>query len=259
MRIADSLAWLAAGVAIALLLLVLHKVRRVHLMLFDIAENARVARSEAGSVYRQVESLHALERLLALSAPLPPLRGWAGSPDFLLALARHALAARPQTVFECSSGSSTLVLARCLQLLGNGGRVVSLEHDASYAQATRQLLAQHGVADHATVLLVPLAPPAGLTSHATSWYDTAGRGAWPHAIEMLVIDGPPGGTGAHARYPALPLLAANLAPDCSIFLDDADRADERWAIDQWQRQFPDFKAEDLDCEKGCMRLSRAAS
>lgn len=259
MPIADLLPWLAAGVAVVLLLLVLHKVRRVHLMLFDIAENARVARSEAGSVYRQVESLHALERLLALSAPLPPLRGWAGSPDFLLALAQHVLAARPQTVFECSSGSSTLVLARCLQLLGNGGRVVSLEHDANYAQATRQLLARHGVADHATVLLAPLRPAVGLTTHAAHWYDTSERGAWPQAIDMLVIDGPPGRHGEHTRYPALPLLAPNLAPACSIFLDDADRDDERWAVDQWQRLFPDFKVEDLHCEKGCARLWRSVS
>ena len=253
-------AWAGFALVVALLLIALHKLRRVHLMLFEIAENARQARAEAGSVYRQIESLDALKRLLELPEPLPPLRAWAGSPDFLLALARNVLAQRPQIVFECSSGSSTLVLARCLQRLGNGGRVVSLEHDANYAAATRELLVRHGVAEHATVLHAPLRPlgaTEAVGGHAAPWYSTADNAAWPHAIEMLVIDGPPGHDGERDRYPALPVLAEHLAPHCSVFLDDAARADERWAVQQWRRQFPGFKVDDLDCEKGCVRLSRA--
>jgi hypothetical protein len=253
------LLYAVCGGNVALTAWVLHKVRRVHLMMFDVAENARNARFESGSVYRQIESLGALQRLLDLPEPLPPLRGWAGSPDFLLALARHVMATRPRVIFECSSGSSTLVLARCLELLGNGGRVVSLEHEASYAAATRDLLARNGVAAHATILDAPLKPVDGLSDHATPWYCVEQQALWPRDIEMVVVDGPPGRAGPHSRFPALPVLHGHLARGCSIFLDDADRDDERWAIAQWRKMYPDFKAENLDCEKGGVRLWRMAA
>lgn len=259
MSVSDLLLPAACSLNVALSAWVLHKVRRVHLMMFDVAENARNARFESGSVYRQIESLGALQRLLDLPDSLPPLRGWAGSPDFLLALARHVMMHRPRVVFECSSGSSTLVLARCLELLGDGGRVVSLEHEASYAAATRALLERHGVAAHATILEAPLKPVDGLGDHATPWYSVEDEAGWPRDIEMVVVDGPPGRAGPRSRFPALPMLHAHLARGCSIFLDDADRDDERWAIGQWRKMFPDFSAEALDCEKGGVRLWRAAA
>lgn len=258
MSLTDFLLASACGLNLVLVALVLHKVRRVHLMMFGVAEDARLARFESGSVYRQIESLEALQRLLRLPDPLPPLRGWAASPDFLLVLARHVLAEQPQVVFECSSGSSTLVLARCLQLLGKGGRVVSLEHDASYAAATRELLERHGVAAQATVLEAPLEPFRALADHATPWYSTAREDTWPRGIDMVVIDGPPGGRpGSHSRFPALVALQGHLAPHCTVFLDDADRPDEAWAVEQWKRLYPEFRSAHLDCEKGCVRLSRA--
>lgn len=260
MSLTELLLLSACGLNLVLVALVLHKVRRMHLMMFSVAEDARLAHFESGSVYRQIESLEALQRLLRLPDPLPPLRGWAASPDFLLVLARHVLAEQPQVVFECSSGSSTLVLARCLQLLGKGGRVVSLEHDASYAAATRQLLARHGVSAQATVLEAPLEPFRALADHATPWYSTAQEDAWPRDIDMVVIDGPPGGrTGSHSRFPALAALHGHLARHCAIFLDDAGRPDEIWAVEQWKKMYPEFHSSDLGCEKGCVRLSRAAA
>jgi predicted O-methyltransferase YrrM len=246
------------GLNLVLLALVLHKVRRIHLMMFKVAEDARLAHFESGSVYRQIESLGALQQLLGLRDPLPPLRGWAASPDFLLALAKHVLSEQPKVAFECSSGSSTLVLARCLQLLGKDGHVYSLEHDASYATATRELLARHGVSAYATVLDAPLERMQALQDHATPWYSTRQQADWPRQIELVVIDGPPGGrTGSRSRFPALAALHDRLAPDCSIFLDDADRPDERWAVEQWMKMYPEFRSSDLGCEKGCVRLSRA--
>jgi hypothetical protein len=259
MTVAEILLASASACSVVLGAWTLHKIRRVHLMLFEVAENARQARFESSSVYRQVESLDALQRLLDLPEALPPLRGWAGSPDFLLALARHVMASRPRVVFECSSGSSTLVLARCLQLLGEGGRVVSLEHETSYAAATRALLARHRVDAHATILEAPLQPVAALRGHAAPWYSTSTSTQWPRDIEMVVVDGPPGQVDARNRFPALPVLHAYLARSCSVFVDDANRADERSAVDQWQALYPEFEVEDLDCEKGAVRLWRMAA
>jgi hypothetical protein len=90
----------------------LHKTRRIHVKLFAVEDELRTLRTtESANLYRQVQAFIGLKDLLNLTVPLPPLRMWAASPDFLLVIARHALTAKPRVVVECSSGSSTVVLA----------------------------------------------------------------------------------------------------------------------------------------------------
>jgi len=123
-----------------LCLFILHKVRRVHLMQYAFQRQLEQGLSEQlHHTYQQIQVFIDLNRLLQLPWPLPPLRGWAASPDFLLLLAEHALQHKPDCIVECSSGASTVVLAQCAKLNGHG-HILSLEHDAHYAKKTRQLL-----------------------------------------------------------------------------------------------------------------------
>lgn len=240
--------------ALILLLLVylLHKVRHAHLLLYQMGDQSRRGQD---SLFRQLEALHGLYAELDLRGSLPPTRGWAASPDFLLVLARHARAAKPRCVVECSSGISTLVLARCLQLNG-AGRVISLEHDRHYAEQTRAQLRQHGLQDWALVLDAPLQPQT-LGAASYGWYDLSALPA-DLAIDMLAIDGPPQATGALARYPAGPQLFPLLAPGAHVFLDDADRQDEVAILQQWQAEFPQLQQSTRPCEKGCAVLVKAS-
>ena len=135
-----------------LLAYVLHKLRRAHLMLYALRDQSR---QDSAGLFRQLEALQGLYAELDLKNSLPPTRGWAASPDFLLEIARYARTSRPLSVVECSSGASTLVLARCMQLNG-AGRVLSLEHDPYYAEQTRRQLQHHGLQDWAQVVDAPL-------------------------------------------------------------------------------------------------------
>jgi hypothetical protein len=84
------------------------------------------------------------------------------------------------------------------------------------------------------------------------WYDT---GALPPlAFDMLSIDGPPQATGNLARYPAGPLLFPRLRAGAAIFMDDADRPDERAILARWKNEFPLFAQSARYCEKGCAVL-----
>lgn len=112
---------------LAAALLRLHKVRKVHKASFRVIEHSRrvlgdlaETKRETLSLFRQLQALNALERRLGLPDPLRLMRGWAGSPDFLLCLANKLLAILPLKVMECSSGVSTVVAARCMQLNGHG-------------------------------------------------------------------------------------------------------------------------------------------
>jgi predicted O-methyltransferase YrrM len=240
--------YIIAALVLSVSLYILHKLRLVHLLLHDVRD--RTSRDNA-SLFRQMEALHGLYVELDLKQSLPTTRGWAASPDFLLELVRHARSARPRIVVECSSGASTLVLARCVQLNG-AGKVYSLEHDPYFARQTREHLRRLGLEEWARVVDAPLQPHE-LTGESWPWYDLADLPA-DQDIDLLVIDGPPQATRPLARYPAGPLLFPRLAPGGHVFLDDAARPDELAILQRWQREFPALDQSARTCEKGCSVL-----
>lgn len=207
---------------------------------------------ESSNIIAQIEALTSLQIELKLSHALPPTRGWAASPDFLNNLVSHTLKTRPTTVVECSSGISTVVLARCIE--NNGvGHIYSLEHDAQYAKKTRDMLKLHGLSEFATVLDAPLRS-IDMKDWSGQWYS---RENLPKnlKIDQLVIDGPPWFVAVAARYPAVPLLHEQLNHNAVIFLDDSARPGEKIAVQRWLNEFSDLSLLDVpSCEKGCVAI-----
>lgn len=201
----------------------------------------------------QLEALLALYSLPGFDGPLPRTRGWAASPDFLLAAARLALQCRPNVIVECGSGASTLVLARCLAT-NACGHIYSLENDPAFAQQTRDLLLQDGTAERATVIDAPLSE-VNLSGRRSVWYDR--NRIPPGPIDLLIIDGPPFHIGHQARYPAGPVLFPQLSDRGVALLDDANRKGEQEAIALWREEFPDYTMRmEPGFEKGLARIAR---
>ncbi|CAN5591255.1 hypothetical protein BH23CHL8_BH23CHL8_20180 [soil metagenome] len=223
----------------------------------DARDRARHARTRRGvdraerRLFAQLEAMGWLRELLALEHPLPATRHWAASPDLLVELVRIIDRSRPLSVVELGSGVSTIVMAARLKAMGQG-RLVALEHEASYAEETRQNLALQGLDDVATVLDAPLAD-VRVGEAEWRWYSLPEEGL-PSSIELLLVDGPPGDTGPLARYPALPQLAPRLAPGATIVMDDADRPDEREAARRWQAERPGLSLRHLPLESGAFVL-----
>jgi predicted O-methyltransferase YrrM len=235
--------------------LTLYKVRKIHLASYRLEHALRQTESEARTLYQQFQAYDGLMRLIHPVAPLPPLRHWAASPDFLLELALHVRHRRPEAILECSSGSSTLVLARSCELNG-AGHVFSLEHDEHYAIKTRQLLEEQELTEWATIIHAPLVSVSG---HDQPWYEPKCIPTDRHAFDMVVIDGPPADTSPLARYPALPMLNSYISVGASVFLDDANRKGEQAVLRRWQSEFPEYKQTQLHLEKGGARLEKAAT
>lgn len=177
---------------------------------------------------------------------------WAAAADFLALIADHVLAARPSVIVECSSGLSTLVLARCCEL-NRQGRVFSLENGPAFAEATRAELIRYALQDHAMVIDAPLVEQR-LEGSEYRWYDLAGLPE--QRIDLLVIDGPPGFLQRHSRYPALPRLHDRLSAACHVFLDDAARADEGEIVALWRQRYPELGHDYVETERGCSILYR---
>ena len=182
---------------------------------------------------------------------LPRADGWAGSPELLCALADLVAQHRPRVVVEFGSGLSTLVLARALVLAG-GGRLISYDHNAGFADLTRARLAALGLA--ADVRAVELTPSDAL-GYPGEWYAAHDL---PDGIDLLVIDGPPAWFNAGTRGGAGPAVFPRLSVGGVVLLDDADRPGERANAERWAREFPGMRFTHLAVGKGLLRGERVA-
>ncbi len=222
----------------------------VFFMWLWLRHEVRCLRRRLGSDACQTEALISLAAAMRPRLPLPQMRNWAISPDLAAALFFEIVTRRPRLVVELGSGVSTLVIGYALERVGEGGRLVSLDHDRDYAERTRRRVASHGLGAFCEVRTAPLMPTE-LEGVVHSYYAPSAL-ADLRGIDLLFVDGPP---QAHqrrpeTRYPALPILVDALRAGALIVLDDAARKDERAVISRWKLRWPNLVVEEVPTEKG---------
>jgi predicted O-methyltransferase YrrM len=248
--------WLVAGPAIlAVVVAVATGIVLVALVQLDRRNRLENLRLQDRN-YRQIESLLALYSELQPAASLPPMRGWAASPDLLRQLMELVRRHRPVTIVEAGCGLSTLVCGYALRQTGEG-RIIALEHDREYAERCREQLAGHGLRQIAEVRDAPLCD-AEIRGERWKWYDLSALED-VESIDLLVIDGPPESVQPLARYPALPLLADRLSDRAIAVLDDGDREGERRCVERWLAEFAGLSSEYLPLEKGAFILRKGGA
>jgi hypothetical protein len=216
---------------------------------------AAIPSAELDQTYRQIEALVMLAKCVPLRRPLPPMRGWAASPDFALLLYQLVQDEAPGLVVECGSGVSSLVLGYALEAAG-AGRLITFEHDRRHFDITGSWVRRHGLERWVEVVHAPLAEMRS-DGEVWQWYGSeVERSLAGQSAHLLVVDGPPGQLQPLSRYPALPRLSPFLAERVTVVLDDADRTDEKAIIARWLRQQPRFSLQHLTHEKGTALLSR---
>ena len=207
------------------------------------AQTGRI-KTELAHVYHQFEAVEQLLPLLKLSAPLPPSRGWAASPDFLLTLAHVTRKVKPRLTVELGSGISTLVLAK-----SGAKKIVSLDHSVEFGTQTKEMLSSHGVRGVDIRIHELETYPGGYKWYAKSSYKGLSK------IDLLVIDGPPSSTNPDARYPAFEHLISLLSPKATVVLDDVYRDEERKLADAITQALPNHVLTILSHEKGTAVIS----
>jgi predicted O-methyltransferase YrrM len=210
----------------------------------EIKGQGSAMKNELGHHYHQVEALEQLLPLLKLSATLPPSRGWAASPDFLLTLSSIVRKQKPKLVLELGSGVSTLVCAK-----SGAKKIISLDHSNEFGEATREMLKEHKVIGANIRINELLTYPGGY-----KWYSPEALIGVKN-IDLLVIDGPPSSINPDARYPALEHLLPLLTKKAIVILDDADREDEKKLAQAFAHAMPNHKLTFLRHEKGTAVIS----
>jgi hypothetical protein len=195
-----------------------------------------------------LEAYVQLQRIIDLPRPMPRAGTWAASEDLLLWLVDEVLHNQPRLIVDLGSGQSSVWMAAALRHARIPGRVVAIDHDESYAEATRQLGRAQGVTQWLEVRHAPLVPVT-VDGRIGQWYDPVVFDDLDD-IALLSVDGPPGAGSEQARWPALPVLRDRLAPGARVILDDLIRRDEQEIVTDWQQRFDGVSVVELDFEKG---------
>lgn len=156
----------------------------------------------------------------------------------------------PNTIAELGSGTSTILIAKAMQLLGSTEHLhVSIDHELRYLDVTKKYAKLNGVFDSIKFAHCPL---RSLDIEQGEWYSNVPEALEGRKIDLLIIDGPPAYESGkqRARGPALHVLFPHLAEDCTILLDDANRPGERQIVEQWLVKYPQLKIRRIDDGKG---------
>ena len=210
----------------------------------EIAVSTKELKTSMWQSYRQTEAMQQLLSLLKFSAPVPPTRSWAASPDLLLTLAQLVRKHNPKLVVELGSGVSTLVVAKA-----GAKKVISIDHSGEFADLTREVLKEHKVRGVEIRI-------AQLKAHISGvdWYDTEVIKDLKR-IDLLIVDGPPGSKNPEARMPARAEFIAKLSPKAVIVIDDVNREGERKLAESFAKALPNHVLTIYPHEKGTAVIS----
>jgi predicted O-methyltransferase YrrM len=169
------------------------------------------------------------------------LSGWSIDSFVGKALVQHIMEEKPRLVLELGSGSSTLLIARSLELMdGNPCEHIAVDHEPRFLDITRRQLELNNLAHRVHFWLCPLGHVPGTDR---LWYQGLAEKLEGKTIDLLLVDGPPGSLQRDSRFPALPMLARFISDRCIVILDDAAREDEQSIAKRWAASFPEFSLE----------------
>ena len=147
---------------------------------------------------------------------------------------------KPRTILELGSGSSTIIIARTLQIMGISPELhISVDHESRFLSNTQELARNNRVDQLVNFEHCPLQP---LADFDLPWYSRIPELVGHTKLDLVVIDGPPAYAEnmGNAREPALTVLRPYLNDNAVIILDDANRVGEQDVVAAWLKQYPEF-------------------
>lgn len=216
----------------------------------------RLQKSESEALAHKFQALSEIQNLLEIRAPMPPMTGWAATPELSVTLLKEIIRNKPKLIVGLGSGVTTLINGYALEKYVPDGQLYSFEHNSKFAGKTTAEAELHGLGKIINILTAPL-KTTEVEGASYNWYDQD-QFNLPGPIEMLVVDGPPLQTQKFARFPALPLLADKLSANATIIIHDTNRKEETEIIRLWLNEFPEFYAEKLNTDKGITILRRGS-
>lgn len=153
-----------------------------------------------------------------------PNKVWSTDCETAKVLVEQLAATKAQSVLECGSGLSTLIVA--LLLRESNRSLISLEHLSPWVSALTNLLQDYGLDKKVRLFHRPL-----VSYGSFDWYDIGDITDLP-SFDLVICDGPPGSTTG-GRIGLVPLMSQLFSPGCTILLDDGNRNGESFIAEAW--------------------------
>ena len=205
-------------------------------------------KKELSDLYNQIDALLSINSFIKIRHPLPIMRGWPASPDFILRLINIIFETKPKTILDVGSGVTSLIAGYCIEKIGSG-KVVSIDHNEKYYNITKSNIQKHGLEKVIDLNLAPL-KEYNINGKEWLWYNNEFLKSY-NSFDLIIVDGPPGSTQKKARYPVIPLLKNQISANCNIILDDGKREEEKELAEMWVKENSNFRSSFFkDDEKG---------
>ena len=190
----------------------------------------------------RTEDIYALNLIQPLlTGPYVPFSSSALRPYCMAHILTDIIINGRNNLLEFGAGLSTLMIGRLIKRNNLNARMVSVEHEATWANLVQEMINKEALADCIEIIHAPLTP-CHLAVTSNLWYDMdmLNNHFGNRTFDLVVIDGPPAYEAAkkEARYPALPFIYNRLSPKCAVYLDDINRDGEKSVIRKWEVGYP---------------------
>ena len=200
---------------------------------FSAAGPARAEVNDAalGALLHRNDAPDGVEELLP---PQPDL--WAITPALGRFLSRLIVERRVRSLLEFGAGSSSVISAHGLSMIG-GGRLTSLEAHPEWCAERWARVERHRDVD-ARLIGSALALRVDRCGVRYEYAEAGGALPGRGPFDFVLVDGPP---WFYGRDGAMHSAIAHLAPGAIVVVDDAARQAERRTVARWLRTFPGLR------------------
>tara|TARA_R110002020_G_scaffold293535_4_gene509066 strand:- start:20491 stop:21213 length:723 start_codon:yes stop_codon:yes gene_type:complete len=170
-----------------------------------------------------------------------PQTSWSMSPQGIVHCLNIISINKPKAIIEFGSGSTTLYIAKLLQLEKHKISFFSIESDLEWKSEIERQIQFYNLKDYVTIILAPIieSPEKINYRDQKKWYDTSVIETLIKKVnhfDLIIVDGPFGSSTPFARYSAFPFLQNQTSAESIWLLDDTERDQEREIIREWQRK-----------------------
>jgi len=168
-----------------------------------------------------------------------PMTSWSISPNLILHILNDIEINNKKCIVEFGAGASTLYIAKLLKLKQLNTTFYSIESDRSWSEKIAQQLKTLGLEGYVKIIVAPIEDISENLAfkEQQQWYGQAQIHEQlkdVKEIDLMLVDGPSGMLCPFSRFSAVPILKEHLADHFSIYLDDANRTDEKTIAKAWK-------------------------
>lgn len=169
-----------------------------------------------------------------------PHTNWSISPTAIRHIINDIFINNRKFIIEFGSGASTIYISKALKILSVDCKFISIDSSENWVQKMNHQLNTYGLNNYCEIKYVPLSKISEKISYKNQeiWYNSNILHDYlkeEKDIDLVICDGPHGKSTPFARYSAIPFLVHRLTDNCSIFLDDTNRMEEKEIAKEWSK------------------------